>query len=265
MPQELLYPKSHADLPTSPAYMQWVKPEPADNPTRHRKSYTFVRAIMATWDRVVTAAQSAAYCHGASTAPDDALDFLGETYGGLARALRDSPASYRDYLSKPGPFARWATFGTKFGLLRELAHIGYPNAQIVNYRNLVDAGAGASNVVFGGISSFFYVAIFQPAPFYTSGAHWDAGDGHWDQGDAYWDGQLQNGQLVDEIRSTIALVKPAYTSCRHIVVFQDSTSGLNAQLLPTGNFSVYPMNEPWERIRPSYAYNPFYITSPLVP
>ena len=48
-------PSSFADLPTSPAYPQWVKPEPADNPTQHRRTYTFVRGLMAGWDRIAEA------------------------------------------------------------------------------------------------------------------------------------------------------------------------------------------------------------------
>jgi hypothetical protein len=61
------------------------------------------------------------------------------------------------------------------------------------------------------------------------------------------------------------MVKPAHTSCRHLVVFRDSMSGLSPQKLPTGSYSVFPVNEPWERVRPTYAYNSFYIKSPLVP
>jgi hypothetical protein len=43
------------------------------------------------------------------------------------------------------------------------------------------------------------------------------------------------------------------------------TSGLSAQKLPQGRYRTYPMNEPWERVRPSFALNPFYTSSPLVP
>lgn len=265
MPQENRNPRRFADLPLSAAYPTWVKPEPADHPTRHRATYTFTRALMSVWDRITDAAASAAYCHGASRAPDDALDYLGETYGGLARSIRDSALSYRNYLSRPGPVGRWNRFGTDAGLLGELAHLGYPNAQIVSWRDLVDAGAAAGNVVFGGLTTFFFVAIFQPAPFMSLGSHWGAGDAHWGAGDGFWGGINQSAGFITEIRRVIAQCKPAHTSCRHVVVFLDSTSGLNAQLLPTGNYNVYPCNEQWERIRPSYAYNPFYITSPLVP
>ena len=105
MPRETLTPQTFADLPSSPAYPAWVKPEPADHPTRHRATFTFVRALMNTWDNIVTAAKSAAYCHGASTAPADALEPLGETYGNLGRAIIDTDNNYRAYLR--GPVGRW--------------------------------------------------------------------------------------------------------------------------------------------------------------
>lgn len=262
MPMETTQPQSFAGLITSPAYPVWAKPEPADNPTRHRKTYTFLRAMMANWDRLVDGAQSAAYCHGSQTAPADALDDLGDTYGGLARALRDDSVSYRAYLKNP--LSRWYRFGTKVGLVGELAHLGYPGAQVVSWRNLVDAGAGAANVVFGGNVNFFYIAIFAPNPIATLYARWLASGGTWGSGSS-WGGAPTAFAYLDEIRRVLAMVKPAHTSCRHIVCFADTLSGLNAQLLPTGSYSVFPVNEPWERIRPSYAYNRYYTTSPLVP
>lgn len=264
MSGEVLNPQSFAELTLSAAYPAWTKPEPADNPTKHRKTHTFVRAFANAWDNVVAAAKSAAYCHAASTCPADGLDDLGATYGGLARALIDDEASYRAYLK--APLDRWYTFGTRGGLLGELAHLGYPNAQVVSWRDLVDAGAGAENVVFGGNTTFFYVAIFKPNPFDNLGrARWLTSGARWTTSQAVWGGIQGDATRLDELRRTIALVKPAHTSCRHIVLFKDTASGLNAQLLPTGNFTVAPMNEPWERIRPSYAYNSYYIYSPLVP
>jgi hypothetical protein len=263
MPPETLRPRAFADLPTSPAYPRWAKPEPADNPTKHRATYTFLRGLMATWDRLVSAAQSAAYCHGASTAPADALDYLGETYGGLARALVDTDASYRDYLANPGPFGRWSWFGTKRGLLRELAHLGYQNAQIVTWRDLVTAGAGAPGTVFGGYVNFFFVALFQPARIAQTQTRWNDGVSRWNDGQATWGEGGSAGQQAEELRRVIQMVKPAHTSCRFIVAFLDSTSGLNAQLLPTGKFTTFPMNEPWERARPTWAYHNFYIHDPL--
>jgi hypothetical protein len=82
MPAETVQPRSFADLITSPAYPSWAKPEPVDAPTRHRKTYTFLRGIASVWDRLVDGFTSAAYCHGSQTAPADALDDLGDTYGG---------------------------------------------------------------------------------------------------------------------------------------------------------------------------------------
>lgn len=265
MPMEIARPKAWADLPLTPAYPTWVKPEPADNPTKHRKTFTFVRAIMSAWDRVALGAKSAAYCHGASTAPADALDFLGETYGGLARALIDTDDSYRAYLSRPGPVERWHTFGTRRGLLGELLHLGYPNARVVTWRELVAAGAAAGNVVFGGHTSFFYVAINYPSAIQPVTARWDDGTSRWGDGVSTWGGAGAGGQQADELRRVIQMVKPAHTSCRFVVLFADAGSGLNAQLLPTGNFTTIPLNEPWERIRPSYAYRSYYTHSPLVP
>jgi hypothetical protein len=177
----------------------------------------------------------------------------------------DTDASYREYLSRPGPVGRWYTFGTRLGLLRELAHLGYPNAEIVTWRDLVDAGAAASNVVFGGFTSFFFVALFQPSRITPAGARWNDGNSRWNDGRSTWGVGGLAGQQANELRRVISLVKPAHTSCRHVVAFLDTTSGLNAQKLPTGNYTTFPCNEPWERIRPSWAFNPFYTQNPLVP
>jgi hypothetical protein len=260
---ETTTPQRFADLPTSPAYPTYVKPEPVDVPTRHRKTYTFVRSIMDAWDTLVDAAVTAAYCHSPMTAPADALDQLGETYGGLARAIIDDDTSYRAYLR--GPLDRWYRFGTRAGLLGELAHIGYPNAEIVSWVDLVDAGAAPPNVVFGGNTTFFFVAIYMPNPFSALLPKWNDGSSVWGDGQTVWGGGTSSADRVAELQRVIALVKPAHTSCRHIVAFLDSTSGLNAQKLPTGNYVVFPMNEPWERIRPTYAINPYYTQNPLVP
>lgn len=255
-------PLDFASLPTSPAYPTWVKPEPADNPTKHRKTYTFVRGLMATWDRVVQAGRSAALCHGSQTAPVDALDALGETYGGLARAIRDSDTSYRAYLK--GPLDRWYTFGTKLGMVRKLAHLGY-QAEVVSWRDLVDAGAAAPNVVFGGHVNFFFVAIYAPNAITSGYTLWKVSQAKWKATAARWAAATGGPDHVGELRRVIAMVKPAHTSCRHVVVFRDTLSGLNAQKLPTGSYTVIPFNEPWERLRPTYAFNPYYIQNPLVP
>jgi hypothetical protein len=262
MPAETTAPLSFADLVTSPAYPTWAKPEPADKPTRHRKTYTYLRSLMANWDRVKDAAISAAYCHGSQTAPDDALDLLGETYGGLARALRDSPSTYRAYLR--APLDRWYTFGTKLGMVAELAHLGY-RAEVVSWRDMVDAGAAPGNVVFGGNVNFFYVALFAPNSLTNGYTYWAVSRARWKTTGARWGASPNQTDYIAELRRVIALVKPAHTSCRHIVVFRDTISGLNALKLPFGNYFVVPCNEPWERIRPSYAFNPYYIQNPLVP
>jgi hypothetical protein len=170
MPAEIQNPISFADLILTPAYPSWAKPQPADRPTRHRRTYTFLRAVASAWDRIVDAATVAAYCHGPRACPADGLDALGETFGGLARALRDSDSTYREYLKNP--VDRWYTFGTRAGLLGELAHLGYPNAEIVTWRDLVDAGAGPENVVFGGLTTFFYVAIYAPNPLTSEYTLW---------------------------------------------------------------------------------------------
>jgi hypothetical protein len=263
--RETTNPTAFADLPLTPAYPRWGKPIPAAAPSKHRKMYTFLRGIMAGWDNIVAAAASAAYCHGSQTAPADALDLLGENYGGLARAIIDDNDSYRAYLK--APLTRWHRFGTRTGLLGELAHLGYPSAQIVSWRDLVDAGAGPENVVFGGHVNFFYVALFQPNRFSSAArARWKTTGSRWKTtGDRWGGGRLTQESPFNELRRVIQLVKPAHTSCRFIVCFLDSVSGLDAHLLPTGAFFTIPMNELWERIRPSYAYNPYYITSPLVP
>jgi len=262
---ETTRPKSYADLPLTPAYPRWVKPIISTAPALHRKTYTFVRGIMDAWDSVVRAAASAAYCHSPLTAPADALDELGNTYGGLARAIIDDEDSYRAYLK--GPLYRWAKFGTRAGLLGELAHLGYPNAAIVSWRDLVDAGAGMPGTVFGGHVNFFYVAIFQPSRFSAAArARWKKSGSRWKtSGDRWGGGLLSQQSPFNELRRVIQMVKPAHTSCRFVVIFLDSISGLDSHLLPTGSYFTIPCNEPWERIRPSYAYNPYYITSPLVP
>ena len=263
MPQETLNPQSFAEMITSPAYPTWAKPEPPDNPVKHRRTYTFLRAMANTWDQLVTAFQSAAYCHGSQTAPADALNPLGETYGGLGRAIIDTDDTYRAYLKNP--LSRWNKFGTKLGMAGELAHLGYPNSQVVSWRNLVDAGAGPGSVVFGGRVNFFFVALFAPNPLQSvAPTRWLQSGSHWGAGDGWWGGNPNSNNYVAELTRVIQLCKPAHTSCRFVVAFLDSTSGLDAQLMPTGNYAIYPMNEGWERIRPSYALNPYYIYSPLV-
>lgn len=260
---ETAAPRSFGELPTSPAYPSWAKPEPSDRPTRHRRTYTFLRSIMSTWDALVDGFTSAAYDHGSQTASTDALDYLGENYGGLARALRDDDASYRAYLRNP--LTRWSWFGTRVGLLGELAHLGYTSAQVVTWRDLVDAGAGAGNVVFGGNETFFYLVLFAPNILTSRLARWKTSQDRWKSTGAVWAGSVGRAQHVAELRRVVAQVKPAHTSCRFVAVFSDTVSGLDAQLLPTGNYVTYPCNEQWERIRPSYAYNAYYTTSPLVP
>lgn len=263
MPAEIASPSNFADLILSRAYPTWAKPEPADHPTRHRKTYTFLRSIAAAWDGVVNAALSAARCHIPAYAPDDALEVLGSTFGGLARAIIDTAATYRAYLANP--LTRWAKFGTVAGLQAELAHRGYPNAYVISWRDLVDAGAGPGNVVFGGNTSFFYVGIRAPNPIEPPVHTWGGG-GSWQTSGWVWGaGGASADQYIEEIRRVIAQVKPAHTSCRFICVFNDSLSGPDAQLLPSGTFHAYPCNEPWERPRPSYAFNSYYTNgNPLV-
>lgn len=261
--QETLTPGSFAELITSPAYATWCKPEPADNPTKHRRTYTFLRGIASTWDRICMAARSAAYDHGSQTCSPDALDFVGETYGGLARALRDTDGSYRTYLRNP--LARWHTFGTRAGLLSELSQLGYDNAQVVTWRDLVDAGAGAEGTVYGGKRNFFFIAIYAPSVLASRLSRWKTTLDRWQASRATWSGSIKTAQYVDEVRRVIAMCKPAHTSCRMIVVFLDTMSGLDANLLPAGSFVAFPVNEQWERVRPLYTYNTFYTASPLVP
>ena len=264
MPQEITSPLSFANLILSRAYPTWAKPEPADNPTRHRKTYTFLRAIAAARDGVANAALSAARCHLPAFAPDNALTVLGETFGGLARAIIDTADTYRAYLT--GPLDRWATFGTVSGLKAELAHIGFPDTYVISWRDLVDAGAGLPGTVFGGNTSFFYVGIRAPNPL-DPPAHTWGGGGSWGTSGWTWGaGSATAAQRIEEIRRVIAKVKPAHTSCRFICVFNDLLSGPDAQLLPSGTFHAYPCNEPWERVRPTYAFHDYYTNgNPLVP
>lgn len=264
MPAETTSPQSFADLIASPSYPTWAKPEPADKPVKHRKTYTFLRSIAATWDNLVEAAQTAAYSHVATTAPADALTPLGVTFGGLSRALIDTDATYRAYLKNP--LDRWYKFGTVAGMQAELAHLGYAESWVISWRDLVDAGAGAPGVVFGGNDTFFYVAVRNPGLLGAPSAKWRATGANWKTSGISWAGfPVGFGAYIDEIRRVIALTKPAHTSCRFICVFGDSMSGPDGAMMPSGNFHIYPVNEPWERIRPTYAFNSYYTTSPLVP
>lgn len=262
MPAETNNPQSFADLITSPSYPIWAKPAPLDNPTKHLKTYTFLRGLANTLDTFVDGCKTAAYAHIAKTAPADALDLLGVTYGGLTRALRDTDESYREYLK--APLSRWYKFGTVEGLQNELAHLGYPNAYVITWRDLVDAGAAAPNVVFGGNSSFFYVGIRAPNPISPPTSSWGGG-ASWKTSGKLWGTSATTPNYIDEIRRVITLVKPAHTSCRFICVFNDTLSGPDAQLLPSGTRHTYPCNEPWERVRPSMAFNSYYTSDPLVP
>lgn len=264
MPAETITPKTFAELITSPSYPTWAKPEPADNPTKHRKTYTFLRSIANTWDTLVGAAQTAAESHVATTAPDDALDALGVTFGKLTRALRDTTSTYRAYLKNP--LDRWYKFGTVEGLKEELAHLGYTETWVVSWRDLVDAGAAPGNVVFGGNDTFFYVGIRAPGLLGPPTTKWKTSGAKWKTSGVSWGGSpIGFGAYIDEIRRVIAMCKPAHTSCRFICVFADSLSGPGVTMLPNGTFHIYPCNEPWERIRPGYAFNPYYTVTPLVP
>ncbi len=248
-------PQSFVDLIMTRCYPTWAQPAPADNPTKHRKTYTFLSAFSAAADTAVDVLQAAAYCRFPSKAPDDALDELGATYGGLARAIRDTVAGYRAYLH--APIDRWYKFGTKLGLLTELAHLGYTSAQICNWRDIVNAGNSGGS--FGGLGGFFFVAIFWPMPMnITAGAKWDDGSATWlDSGDV-WGGFGRTPDDIDEIRRVIAMVKRGRTSCRYILMANDNTFALDANLKPMGNYTVYPMFEDHERARPSYAGPSFY-------
>lgn len=263
--EQIPNPLSFADLILTRAYPTWCQPQPPDNPTKHRKTYTFLRGMAYVKDQLVDALMSAAYCHLVSQAPADALDELGATYGGLARALIDTDTTYRAYLR--GPVGRWHTFGTVPGLVAELAHCGY-TAQVISWRDLVDAGAGAPGTVFGGDASFFYVALMYPSGPFSNAAEVWAGGTNWSNTPAtYWGGAAGSNlaNAAEEIRRVIKMVKPGHTSCRFVAVGLDNTFAINAQKLPTGNFGIIVCNEDWERVRPDYAYHLFYSFSPLVP
>ena len=249
-------PPSFAELLMTRCWPTWAQPSPVDNPTKHRKTYTFLRGLADAKDRAVEVLTTAAYCRFPSKAPDDALDELGHTFGGLARALRDTVASYRAYLR--APINRWYTFGTKAGLLAELAHLGYASAEVVNWRDLVDAGNNPATT-FGGITSFFFVAIYWPMPYAdTAGAEWDDGAATWLYSDDTWGGYGRTPDDIEEIRRVIQLVKRGRSSCRFILMANDNTFALDGMKKPTGNYTVYPMFEDWERVRPTYAAPSFY-------
>lgn len=248
-------PQSFAELLLTRCWAAWAQPKPVDNPVQYVRTYTFLRAFADASDTFVDALTTAAYCRFAGKAPADALDELGITYGGLARALRDTVASYRAYLH--APISRWYTFGTKAGLLAELKHLGYPNARVCSWRDIVDSGNLPSS--FGGITSYFFVAIYFPFALpIVAGAKWDDGAATWLNSGDTWGGFGRNPDDIEEIKRTIALVKRGRSSCRYVIMANDATFALDANLKPTGNYTVYPMFEDCERTRPSYAAPNFY-------
>lgn len=248
-------PLSFAELLMTRCWAAWAQPGPVDMPTKHLKTYTFLRAFAAAADTFVDVLTTAAYTRFPGKAPADALDELGATYGGLARALRDTTSTYRAYLH--APLNRWATFGTNPGLLAELAHLGYPSAQVCSWRDIVDAGNPTSS--FGNITSYFFVAIFWPMPYQvTAGAKWADGVATWKTTGDVWGGYGRTANDIAEIERVIRMVKRGRTSCRYILMANDGTATLDANLRPVGNWTTYPMFEDCERRRPSYAGPNFY-------
>jgi len=150
----------------------------------------------------------------------------------------------RAYLADP--WSKWEKAGTRQRMLDELALLGYPNCEIVTWRDLVDRGQPPT--VFGGFESFFYVIIKKPNPWTVPGK-W--GDGAKWGGGSKW-GSTATWAEIQAIRRVIQKWKPAATSCRFI----EAWLVVSLFGLPT-RWTRWPVNEWWERT-PSGAYPNFY-------
>lgn len=197
-------------------------------------------------DVLVLAAKDAVRARLPRLGPVEALPHLAANYD-LDYPARLSVAEVRGYLADP--WSKWRAAGTRRRLLEEIALLGYPQAQIVAYRDLVDAGQPPT--VFGGISSFWYLVIKKPNPWQPPGK-WGA-DGTW-RGGAKW-GSTATWQEIQAIRRVIAKWKPAASSCRFIEAWlQVSLFGLPTRIVR------WPVHEDWEQ-SPGGGYPNFYNTS----
>lgn len=195
----------------------------------------FIGVLSAKKDELADRMAGAIDARLVERAPDDALDDIGgNSY--LERALVDTAATFRAYLRRP--FERWWRSSTPAGLVAELAHLGYPSANVITWRDLVDNGADG-NVAFGGFSTFGFVLIRPPHPFLPPGL-WDDG-ALWDAAPYQWDITAPPGS-IEELRRTVAKFKPGYLSIRYIEIWlRVGLFGLPLEIVRI------PVRESWEK------------------
>lgn len=210
---------------------------------KRAKVRALLSQVYAQADAVVDRLAGSISARCVELAPDDALDAVGGT-SGLRRAPGEGASAFRSYLRDP--WARWYKAGSDLGLQAELSHLGFPNAEIHTYWSIV-ADGGDPAVVFGGFTSFFYVALPSTGAFVPPG-DWNGG-GLWRDG-ALW-GIGGDPHLLAAVRAAIAVWKPADTSCRFVSIALG------------GSTTVVPLGEPWEVDRATGAFREFYHYSHL--
>lgn len=177
-------------------YPRWAK---------RPKTAAWLSALSAVWDDLADRFAAGITARLAATCPADALDLVAAGMR-LARAHGESDAAFREYLKDP--MGRWRKAGTPEGLLAELAHLGYPSASLISWRDLYDAGFTAA---FGGFTSYLFVAIDQPNGFLPPGA-WDDG-ALWDGGTT-WDATLPYPDAARDLIRVCREWKPGGMSVR---------------------------------------------------
>lgn len=149
----------------------------------------------------------------------------------LDAAHIDTPTTILAYLRYR--WNAWRASGARDGMLYQLARLGYANAKIFSYVDLLIfiLGVVINPNVFGANEGFFYIDIDTPSGFGPP-VDWD--DGHaWDDGHL-WDLSEPFTGAIGEIITTVRKWKPVGSSCRFI-------------RFRIGNqWIVVPVGETWE-------------------
>lgn len=206
---------------------------------RRRRAAAFLSVLGERLDALALRFEHARRASFLEDAPDDALDHIAES-SSLLRVRLDTAATFRAYLRRR--WRIWEEAARRERLLDEINRLGYPNALVVTWADLAEAGNPGA---FGGIfTTFFYVVIkpphrFGPAKLWDGGLQWDDGS-LWDiQGDP---------QDLEDIKRAIRKWKPASSSCRYIEIWlRVGLFGLPTELVRV------PMWEPWEYDRDGQA------------
>jgi len=223
-------------------------------------------------DEVSDAARDAVLAGFVDTAPNDALDILGQNFN-IDRCQMMSDDDFRMKLSKAWDY--WQTSGTPARLIKEIKDLGLPNVYIlpqyvefpsgvftktlpvVDTNNSTTIWAPNSMEEQGNFWSNFWVIIDQPHGF--NGRLWGSTEaGIWGVGYAgihyKWGSVTGDQDLLACIVETIKKLKPAWTSCRGIVFLKTGAKvwgephwgdGTLWGLDPS-KYVIYRLQEDWE-------------------